>query len=444
MLILLYSDTNYALEGFVAEYFTSVCPLKCIDLPSCTGETKCDCEEDVISISTNNETVTKCSTQHSSKDHPSAVQYYNDTSIGRVDHSALLLHHFVYVFGGYDLNSILNDDLLVLNLKKGTLKSIRQDSTNTSRIWPTSRRAHASATYKNGFFIHGGKTAEGIGNELYYFDSDKVQWIQFPSDGLPRLAHHTMARAAHGYIYVHGGGTPSGQFSSHLYRFHGEDPSSWELVRSSCCGKEKGRRLLGHTMNYWPKENALIIFSGLVADVGKFAKLSPVVWIYWIETFSWIPIEYWRLSGGFYQNIERAFHSAEIIGSHLVVVGGYTHVHNRDESCYASQVLIYNLKCHSLVPLPEIPAEKGLDVEGVFGQKTVFWSERNELLITGGYRGYLKTRIDTIPITFTVNSTECGSYKKRWECSGDAVCGWCPNGSFSFRLLFNYANQTKD
>lgn len=426
MLILLYSDTNYALEGFVAEYFTTSCPVKCSDLSRCTGNTKCDCEEDVLIVSADNDTIPNCSIQHSSTD-LRTIQYYNETRDGRVEHSALLLHHSVFIYGGYDLNSILGD-MYVLNLRAGTLKSVK--SPVSSNSWPEPRRGHASATYKNGFFIHGGKTKSGIGSQLFYYETENSQWRQFVSDDLPRLTYHTMTKTGNGYIYVYGGGTPSGRFSSSLYRFHGEDPSSWELIKTHCCGKEKERRLLGHTMNYWPKENALVIFSGLVADVGKFAKLSPLVWIYWIDTATWIPIEYRRLSGGgLYQNIERAFHSAEIIDSHLVIVGGYTHVHNRDESCYASQILVYNLKCHSLLPLPDIPNEKGADVEGVFGQRSVFWVERHELLVIGGYRGYLKKRIDVIPLTLNVNATECGSYDKRWQCSGDPFCGWCPNGN---------------
>lgn len=45
MLILLYSDTNYVLEGFQAEYNIYNCPNNCSQHGACVGHT-CVCEGD--------------------------------------------------------------------------------------------------------------------------------------------------------------------------------------------------------------------------------------------------------------------------------------------------------------------------------------------------------------------------------------------------------------
>lgn len=47
MLILLYSDTNYVLEGFKAEFFVSNCPNNCSMQGKCVGH-QCVCQGDWI------------------------------------------------------------------------------------------------------------------------------------------------------------------------------------------------------------------------------------------------------------------------------------------------------------------------------------------------------------------------------------------------------------
>lgn len=47
MLILLYSDTNYVLEGFKAEFTVSNCPNNCTNRGKCVGH-RCVCQGDWI------------------------------------------------------------------------------------------------------------------------------------------------------------------------------------------------------------------------------------------------------------------------------------------------------------------------------------------------------------------------------------------------------------
>ena len=320
LLIVLYSDTNYVLEGFVAEYFVTPCLLSCPNLKDCTGETKCDCVIEEIFDNVSNETA--CGSIESLKNETSTqLQQYstNNLLLQRVGHSAIRHNSRLYIYGGFDLNVILND-LIVVDLTEAE-SSYTNLKVQNGEVWPSvGHFGHASASYLNGFFIHGGRTPNGISNDLFYFDVVRKEWIDYTNDQLPRLMYHSMTEGSNGIFYVYGGGSPNGSFSNQLYKFHGETPGKWDLISSNCCGKVKERSILGHTMNYWPNKNILILFGGLVSDVGRFSKLSTQLWIYLIDSNTWIPIEYKRPPSE--QNTERAFATSQVIANHLVVVGG--------------------------------------------------------------------------------------------------------------------------
>ena len=248
MLLLLYSDTNYALEGFTAEYFISPCPLVCPDWKSCNGSSECPCKNSQIR-----------GTQECGQISANESLVPFGTRLGRVGHSAIRIDDVVYIFGGFNLN-ILLDDLVALNLTSEAADSISANSLEKAEDprddTPSARYAHAAAAYKHGFFIHGGRTAEEVTNELWYFDvrAGKMGWRRLHSQNLPRLMYHTMTKTSEDTFYVYGGGSPVGAFSAELYRFSGEDPSNWVTVSSSCCGKLKERSLLAHTTTFWPQK----------------------------------------------------------------------------------------------------------------------------------------------------------------------------------------------
>jgi hypothetical protein len=169
---------------------------------------------------------------------------------------------------------------------------------------------------------------------MYYFNSTSGQWKKYRSE-LPRLMYHSMTEGPQGTFYVYGGGSSSGSFSNSLYKFSGERPGTWELVSSSCCGKVKDRTVLGHSMNYWPSRNVLVLFGGLVSDVARFSKLSTLLWLFLINSNTWIPIEYRR--PGTEGNTERAFHTAHIFSDrYLLVLGGVS-----GKICIMLQYVLY-------------------------------------------------------------------------------------------------------
>ncbi|XP_035715096.1 multiple epidermal growth factor-like domains protein 8 [Folsomia candida] len=479
MLILLYSDPNYALEGFLAEYSISPCPLNCSNVGECVqiqtqNVCKCGPQRSGVGcekIKSNNETFSSLSLLEITESYDSSSDdEYEDTQVllasswnsvlARVGHSMIQLNaNHTYIFGGFDLNTLL-DNLIILDLYNGTIQKVaeKQDEQTEKEservvISPSGRFAHAAVRFKTGFFIHGGKTEVGVSNDLFYYNATNGRWSQLIPQAnqstIPKLMYHSMTLTPSGHIYVFGGAKSSGKFSSTLYQFHGDSPTNWTIVKSSCCGKETHRSYLGHTMSYWPQKNSLILFGGIgTSDYGRFSKLSSQLWIFMLNSTTWLHLDYKKNGGvppGIY--LERAFHTAHIVEQYLIIFGGYTHVHNKDETCYSNQMLVYNLECQIFLPITPPSASSSVSssseyraTRGLFGHQSVIVDDY--LLIVGGYRGYLSQSVRKIPFPFTKSkSSRCSSFD-RWRCSGEPQCGWCPTNGRCFDKLTGAANCT--
>ena len=72
-----------------------------------------------------------------------------------------------------------------------------------------------------GFVIYGGKIGDGsLSNELWYYNVNKTMWtfrVKNSPFYPPPLTRHTLTLAGE-YIYLFGGSTVDGEFSSSLYR----------------------------------------------------------------------------------------------------------------------------------------------------------------------------------------------------------------------------------
>lgn len=450
MLLLLFSDPNYTLEGFKAEYTISLCPLNCSGAGECVqiqNEHICKCHEsrfgfacqNVITSSVNvtNGTSVGANVNNREKELVSPAQSLISANykspLARVGHSAIQSKNLLYIFGGYDLNDVL-DDLWVVDMNSNNVTQILKPVeealvfTQEDFFWPIGRYGHAGIPYADGFLVYGGYLqGSGITDELLYYNVKERQWSVIPNNGrLPALAYHTITKAGT-FAYVYGGGTRWGGFSHSLYRFRENEPADWELIYSSCCGKAEERALLGHTMTFWPSRNALVLYGGVgAAEVGRFSKLSSSIYLYLIESNTWLKIENRRNGGLPYANgltPERAFHTAHIVGHYLAILGGYSHVHNRDETCYAAVVLVYSLECHIFLPQK---ASMRLD-EGIFAHQSFVW--KDEFVLVGGYRGYLNQKLQRLSLPFSNRTTEsCADYDQlQWQCASDPKCGWCPS-----------------
>lgn len=118
MLILLYSDPNYVLEGFTAEYSISTCPLNCSNAGDCVhiqNQHVCKCHPlrgGVACEKTfgNNNNSFISADNNDSEERVLLASSWN-SPLARVGHSVIRIEDKLFIYGGFDLNLILGNYL---------------------------------------------------------------------------------------------------------------------------------------------------------------------------------------------------------------------------------------------------------------------------------------------------------------------------------------------
>ncbi|CAH0390198.1 unnamed protein product [Bemisia tabaci] len=544
MLILLYSDTNYMLDGFTAEYIVTDCPNNCSEHGSCLHHscfcdskwTGPDCSKEACPDSCGkvyghgecrggqchcNEGFTgmSCSLHHLN---PVENRWHKLSDHGlkpRAYHSAVYVSETdsLYIFGGFNLNKILGDlmifrlannrwedengnvienvspksptldpqeltavfskygqgsvkngfglhpeafalkflatfnDSNTLNaLYSSTQRSViarvnqTSDHSGIPVLKPSPRYAHAAARYPGGFVLFGGKLKSGsVSNELWFYEVSEGKWshrAQNSSFQPPGLARHTLTLGPDNNLYVVGGSMLHGYFSSAVYRIKlssvGGD-EQWEEIKPRG-GKELDYRVTGHSTIYHARSQSLIIYGGIVTYAARFSKLSDRIYLFNLLSRHWTEVKYPRLElKDSYVPRERAFHTASLIGNYMVIFGGYTHRHNREEICYDNSLYLYHLGCHTWVS-HDIFGNPDRDArypksQGVFSHGADV-KNGNTLFIVGGYHGNVNSDLlaFVFPNTLTIRSPEhhnpehlCARHHTLSECTADPECGWC-------------------
>nr|XP_022913574.1 multiple epidermal growth factor-like domains protein 8 isoform X1 [Onthophagus taurus] len=531
MLILLYSDTNYVLDGFRAEYSITDCPNNCTNNGFCNKYTNhCVCGSNFGGFDCSKKLCPddcgqkegkgicldgfcKCSPHYSGQS-CSLFEYdddgnkwhwlsYSENGLSqRAAHSAVYVQatDSLYVFGGYNLNEVISS-LEVYSFKNSTwtdelgkelpdrklykpivLGTIRQLLEIANDPWlkdwginkqkssffsnyiyslnenlgnrrtqrhsqhprgqkPAARYGHAACEVDEGFLIFGGKLHNGsLANDLWLFNVFTKHWelrAQLSDIRPPPLTRHTLTRAGD-TIYLFGGGTASGEFSSKLFSISllPDRSEEWQEVKYRG-GKELDVRIVAHTTVYHAATNSLLVYGGIVAGIARFSKLSDRMYSFQLNHRQWTEIHYAReyLRESFVPR-ERAFHTANIMGNYLVVFGGYSHRHNKEEICYDNLMYLYHLGCHIWVN-PEILGKakdsKYPKQQGVFAHASSV-RNGNTLLLIGGYHGNINGDLlaYTVPPMISTRTNEfydpdtiCGRHKNNAECIKDPECGWC-------------------
>jgi len=561
MLILLFSDTNYALEGFEASYYVSDCPRNCSSHGFCLrnfcvcdnewGGPDCGTELCPDKCGEPNRGVCKQGRCHCLQNYSgmgctlnssdSTGNRWHDLYQGgihpRAAHSAVYISEVdsLYIFGGYDLNNILGD-LVVFRFNTsmwydrndnvidplhttvnsigsatinalmtaklgdttiGTNRSKYSSSDNTSRVnehrrnktWsavlhdifvsladdstflehqndntrhspfefpydennehilneikekrlPAPRFGHAATKYNGGFLMYGGKLKKGLSGELWFYNVYTKKWFlraQHSKVIPPALTRHTLTYVEHtNTVYLVGGSNSKGYFSSKIFSIQlntDDENEQWKEIKPRG-GKELNFRVAAHSTVYDIRSQSLIIYGGIVTSASWFSKLSDRMFIFNIPTQHWSEIKYPA------SNIpnERAFHSANIMGNYIVVFGGYTHRHAKEEICYDNEIYLYHLGCNTWLSRDVL----GLSTKeftrkktfGVFGHGSDV-RNGNTLLIVGGYRGNINSDLLAFVLPPTLVPTGNDSYhlelmclrhKGLQECTANPECGWC-------------------
>uniref|UniRef100_T1JFI7 Multiple epidermal growth factor-like domains protein 8 n=1 Tax=Strigamia maritima TaxID=126957 RepID=T1JFI7_STRMM len=475
MLILLFSDTNYVQKGFQAEFSVTDCPLNCSYHGRCELH-KCICDDMWMGESCliprcpdecwelagrgtcqriPSPPTCVCNPGHSGQscslglDDNTGNRWHMLANSGtgltpRAGHAGIYLQFCdsFFVFGGFTLNEVLGD-LVVYNFSTSKWRTL-----DVRHPRPSPRYGHAAAPIGDKFALFGGRLMSGkFSSELWLYDVKRNLWtVQLvPASGKPPgLARHTLT-AVDDYLYLFGGNHEDGLFSSEMFRINlKEEVASprWEKVYT-LGGKEMDRRFVGHSTVYHADSRSLIVYGGIAVDVAKFSKLSERVHVFNVDTKYWSWINMNRGDTDFHVPLERAFHTSNIIGNYMVVFGGYTHLHSKEEICYDNRLYFYHLGCHVWVNVKEFendfPGIASPVSQGSFSHVSAV-RNGNVLLIAGGYSGAV--RGDFLAYTVPANiasqnfvhvnmSIICKRHKTRESCRADPECGWCP-GALGF------------
>ena len=126
--------------------------------------------------------------------------------------------------------------------------------------------------YPPGFFIFGGRLADGTNsNELWFYDLISQAWsLKATTSSLkPQpVTQHSLTLAQH-YLYLIGGKIDSRITTDEIYRIDARELKSWERVNVRG-GKYPGKRLEGHTTIYVPETHSLLVFGGYLHIGGLF------------------------------------------------------------------------------------------------------------------------------------------------------------------------------
>lgn len=269
MVVLLYSDTNYVLEGFSAEYSVTDCPLNCSNHGHCVNHS-CVCEVAFVGEACEYEAcpdqcgftesrgwcekidgVYQCVCNQgfmgldcgldtkSSLGNSWHLIGRGNQAMQRTAHAGVYLKNLnkFLAFGGFDLNQPLGD-LLSYDMNSSKWSNLSSLASNESRVnaseslfdeeleketvIPHARYGHAMGALEDGFVLYGGQLADGrLSNEFFYFDALINEWILLAGKSRvrpPALTRHTLCVVNDSIVYVFGGSMANGEFSSKLYR----------------------------------------------------------------------------------------------------------------------------------------------------------------------------------------------------------------------------------
>ncbi|XP_063423029.1 multiple epidermal growth factor-like domains protein 8 [Mytilus trossulus] len=467
MLIYLFSDRNYNLKGFVANYTLQDCPYNCNRNGTCANHVcLCDkgfvgefCEKQLCPNSCNSHGQCYQSGCHCDGGYigddcslpigrmEDDVRWYSlskssQNFTARFGHTSAFIKsvNCIYTYGGFSLYRILDD------VVRYCLNSSMWEIAIKSNPWPNGRKNHASVTVDKGFYILGGVLDNGsYSNDLWFYDTSSDNWTQKATNSslqLEKLMDHTLTYA-NGWLYVIGGKKEDGLFSSDIFRINETDCESWEKLKMSG-DRRLSRMVSGHTAVFHSVSNTILVYGGYRSKYSKYVVLSGYVYAFNLQYNVWSVIKNPQIvEEPTYKHREnhipnkRAHHTSVIMGNYMVVYGGNIHIHQELETCYDNEIFLYHLGCHQWVKHPLFMVT---DTHGKrrFGHSSVS-AFGNIMFVIGGYRGGVLGDVTAFKFPPTIAPAEAESgedtdYCKQYtdvqktdvqKCIDDIECVLC-------------------
>ncbi|XP_051901341.1 LOW QUALITY PROTEIN: multiple epidermal growth factor-like domains protein 8 [Pristis pectinata] len=456
MLLHLFSDANYNLEGFNATYTFTLCPMGCWGRGQCEPTGSCVCQSGWGGTDCSIRNCSglcgphgRCVTGHHCHCHPgfighscdlslndnqSAGSWYNISRsdpefVGRTAAAGTFLNttNSLYIFGGYDLNQVLGDLLRYNFTSNQWQRSILDPS-------PAARHAHCAVEWRGGMLVFGGELRNGLlANDVWLYEPVPERWrllrprsTQTP----PGLAAHAAA-VVEQHLYVFGGRTDQDWFSAAMFRFHLEQWIWEEVIPTG----GKSPAAAGHSMVFHPASRMLLVHGGHRISP-RFSYRTNATHAFHVDQRYWSTLKSRPSAAG---PRERAFHSATLIGNYMVVYGGNVHIHYQEEKCYDDRIFFYHLGCHQWVSGEELgrltSTGDGWESRSLRGRYSHVAAVMNGniLLTAGGFSGrplgdlvaYKVPIFVSQVLVQNVHLDYCSLYGAETACSKDPDCVWC-------------------
>ncbi|GFS15989.1 multiple epidermal growth factor-like domains protein 8 [Elysia marginata] len=499
MLLYLFSDSDYVLHGFEARYEISDCPWNCSGHGVCHDH-KCHCSSSYGGLGCEVEHCPKncgphgrCgidSRQHKCICDPGYTgqacdllvagaggegRWYtiSDKQSGtafsaRTAHAAVYNHDCLWVFGGFDLNS-MKDDLLHFCLKENVwsevkkltqthssappeqitnpipwdLSLLEEQTTSVSSVMPNTSLP-TSEKFVTAETTHSRrKSSSRARRSDRSLMSEAGKWPAARSG-------HAMDKFEDGF-FVFGGRLSDESLSNELWFFN-ISSMEWRL----CAEHSKVRPLKMHGHTLTTVEDYLYSIGGTNEDhyfVDKIYRISASIPDQWETVQIWGGVHtpprfvghstvYHAHSrslfifGGYIQNSglfsdrsndiytfqletrywsrlnvkglhpwRRAFHSGLLMGQYLVVYGGKTR-RDKLEICYNNEVFFYHLGCHRWLNHAYFVGNATLPRKGRFGHSAVV-TNGNIMFIIGGYSGQVLDDLLAYKVPDAIADFEC-------------------------------------
>ncbi|XP_055897034.1 multiple epidermal growth factor-like domains protein 8 [Biomphalaria glabrata] len=442
MLIYLFSDRNYVRLGFYAHYEVVDCPWNCSKRGVCRDNV-CHCNAgfsgrgcEVANCPDNcgqhgecafdahklqycrcnaGYVGHKCDVPISSsgvRGHWYSVHNSTDQSFPpRTAHTSVYANRCIWMFGGFDLNHVL-DELWRFCLSKNLWENLTRKLKMGEVLWPSGRSGHAMDAYGEGFYIFGGLLNNGShSNELWFFNISSMTWALCANESgiMPeKVTDHTLT-TADDHLFVIGGKTEERVYIDTIYKISAEMPEQWEQV-SVKGGRYPTKRLVGHSTLYHKHSRSLIVFGGYKQETALFSDRSNIIHVFSIDDLYWSQLHNFRWHKDFIPR-DRAYHSAVLVGNYMAVYGGNSHKHEELEICYSNEIHFYHLGCHLWLNHSYFSANTStgrIPLKGRFGHTAVV-ANGNIMFIMGGYSGKVLGDLIAYKVPSAIADYECSS-----------------------------------
>ncbi|KAL0486018.1 actin-fragmin kinase [Acrasis kona] len=125
----------------------------------------------------------------------------NNPIKGRAQHSMVAYKENLYLFGGSD-DELLYDELFTFNPSTSTWSPIEKNSQDAT--WPSPRDNHSAVVINDCMYVFGGTDNETSLDELWKYEFSTNEWTKLTAKGPTRRAGHA-AVSNQDYMFIYGG-----------------------------------------------------------------------------------------------------------------------------------------------------------------------------------------------------------------------------------------------